>query len=356
MSGTISDTVTLNNGVKMPRLGLGTWRASEGPEVERSVRWAIELGYRHIDTASIYGNERGVGRAIRECGASREHLFVTTKVWNDDQRAGYDAVVRAFDESLRRLAFDYVDLYLVHWPVKGRYEEAWRALEAIYARGRAKAIGVSNFLVHHLERLVQGANVVPAVNQVEFHPRLVQPELIDYCRRHGIVPEAWSPLMKGKVADIPQIRDLAKKHGKTPTQLVLRWNLQRGIVTIPKSVRRERLVENGDLFDFELTPEDLDAIDRLDRGERLGGAPGPLYVLARRPYRTIAPSGARSATILDRGARRVESRPVAASHALVQQRHRLRRHGPPVADAAARAVEAHAAAGHEPARDHVARR
>jgi methylglyoxal/glyoxal reductase len=273
MFGSIGDLVSLGNGIGMPRLGLGTWRSSEGPEVERSVRWALELGYRHVDTAAIYGNERGVGRAIRDSGVRREDVFVTTKVWNDDQRAGHDAVLRAFDASLKRLGFDYVDLYLIHWPVKGKYVEAWRALEAIYAGGRAKAIGVSNFLVHHLEDLLRDASVAPMVNQVELHPRLVQPELTDYCRRHGIVPEAWSPLMKGKVADIAQIRDLAQKYGKTAAQVVLRWDLQRGIVTIPKSVRRERLAENADLFDFELTPQDLDAIDRLDRGERLGAHP-----------------------------------------------------------------------------------
>lgn len=273
MYGSISDTVSLSNGVKMPRLGLGTWRSSEGPEVERSVRWALELGYRHVDTAAIYGNERGVGRAIRDSGVRREDVFVTTKVWNDDQRAGHDAVLRAFEASLKRLGFDYVDLYLIHWPVKGKFKEAWRALEAIHAGGRAKAIGVSNFLVHHVEDLMRDAKVRPMVNQVELHPRLVQPELTDYSRRNGIVPEAWSPLMKGKVAEIPQIRELAQKYGKTPAQVVLRWNLQRGIVTIPKSVRRERLAENADLFDFELTPQDLDAVDRLDRGERLGAHP-----------------------------------------------------------------------------------
>jgi diketogulonate reductase-like aldo/keto reductase len=182
-------------------------------------------------------------------------------------------VLRGFHASLERLGFDYVDLYLIHWPVKGRYKEAWRALEAVYAGGRAKAIGVSNFLVLHLEDLLREAEVVPMVNQVELHPRLAQAELTDYCRRRDIVPEAWSPLMKGKVADIPQIRELAQKYGKTPAQVVLRWNLQRGIVTIPKSVRRERLAENADLYDFALTPEDLVAIDRLDKGERLGAHP-----------------------------------------------------------------------------------
>ena len=273
MAGSIRDSVTLANGVQMPRVGLGTWQSAEGTEVEQSVRWALEIGYRHVDTAAIYGNERGVGRALRDSGVPRGEVFVTTKVWNDDQRKGHDAVLRAFDESLRRLGMDYVDLYLVHWPVKGKYKEAWRALEKIYAGGRAKAIGVSNFLVHHLDDVVNGAQVVPMVNQVEFHPRLLQRDLMDACRRHNVVQEAWSPLMKGKVAHIPQLQELAGKYGKTVAQVVLRWNLQHGIVTIPKSVRRERLEENADLFEFELSADDLAKIDALDRGERVGADP-----------------------------------------------------------------------------------
>ena len=269
----INDAAVLHNGMKMPRLGLGTWQSAEGDEVEQSVRWALEIGYRHVDTAAIYGNERGVGRAIRESGVSRGEVFVTTKVWNDDQRKGHDAVLRAFDESLRRLGMDYVDLYLVHWPVKGKYKEAWRALEKVYAGGRAKAIGVSNFLVHHLEDVIKDAQVVPMVNQVEFHPRLLQRGLMDACRRQRIVQEAWSPLMKGKIAHIPQLQELAEKYGKTVAQVVLRWNLLHGIVTIPKSVRRERLEENAGLFGFELSADDMAKVDALDRGERLGADP-----------------------------------------------------------------------------------
>jgi diketogulonate reductase-like aldo/keto reductase len=257
----------------MPRLGLGTWRSAEGAEVERSVRWALEVGYRHVDTAAVYGNERGVGSAIRDSKLPREQVFVTTKVWNDDQRAGHDAVLKAFDESLRRLGTDYVDLYLVHWPVKGKYVEAWRALERIYSTGRAKAIGVSNFLVHHLKDVLKAATVKPMVNQVEFHPRLVQRELMDFCRKNGIVQVAWSPLMKGRAGDVPLLRELAEKYGKTPSQVVLRWDLQHGVVTIPKSVRRERLVENAGLFDFELTPDEMAKVDALDRGERIGADP-----------------------------------------------------------------------------------
>jgi diketogulonate reductase-like aldo/keto reductase len=272
-TGSIGDTVSLANGVRMPRLGLGTWRSAEGAEVEQSVRWALEIGYRHVDTAAVYGNERGVGRALRDSGVPREHVFVTTKVWNDDQRAGHAAVLRAFDESLRRLGTDYVDLYLVHWPVKGKYVEAWRALEQIHSTGRARAIGVSNFLVHHLEDVLKSAAVKPMVNQVEFHPRLVQRDVLEFSRRQGVVQEAWSPLMKGRAAEVPLLRDLAEKYGKTPSQVVLRWDLQHGVVTIPKSVRRERLEENADLFDFELSPDEMAQIDALDRGERIGADP-----------------------------------------------------------------------------------
>jgi diketogulonate reductase-like aldo/keto reductase len=272
-AASITDTVSLANGVRMPRLGLGTWRSAEGAEVEQSVRWALEIGYRHVDTAAVYGNERGVGRAVRDSRVPREQLFITTKVWNDDQRAGHAAVLRAFDESLRRLGTEYVDLYLVHWPVKGKYVEAWRALEQIHSTGRAKAIGVSNFLVHHLEDVLKSAAVKPMVNQVEFHPRLVQRDLLEFSRRHGIVQESWSPLMKGKAAEVPLLRDLAEKYGKTPSQVVLRWDLQHGVVTIPKSVRRERLEENAGLFDFELSPDEMAEIDALDRGERIGADP-----------------------------------------------------------------------------------
>ena len=269
----IYDAVTLSNGTRMPWLGVGTWQSADGREVEQSVRWALELGYRHVDTAAIYGNERGVGRAVRDSGVPREQMFVTTKVWNDAQRQGRDAVLRAFDDSLRKLGLDYVDLYLVHWPVKGRYKEAWHAMEEIYAGGRAKAIGVSNFLVHHLNDLLPDAQVAPMVNQVEFHPRLVPRDLMQLCRARGIVQQAWSPIMRGRVNDIPELRQIAGKHGKTVAQVVLRWDLQHGVVTIPKSVRKERLAENAGVFDFELSADEMSRIDSLDRGERTGADP-----------------------------------------------------------------------------------
>lgn len=271
MTRSIRDAATLSNGVKMPWLGLGTWKSGEGGEVEQAIRWALELGYRHIDTARIYENETGVGRGIRESGVPREEIFVTTKVWNSDQ--GYDTTLRAFDASLERLGMESVDLYLVHWPVKGKYKETWRALESIYESGRARAIGVSNFLVHHLEDLLTSARIVPMVDQVEFHPRLVQPELLKFCREKNIVLEAWSPLLRGDLGSLGEVPAIAKRHGKTPAQVILRWDLQHGVVTIPKSTNRDRIAENAAIFDFELSPEEMSAIDRLDEGRRVGPDP-----------------------------------------------------------------------------------
>ncbi len=255
----------------MPWIGLGVLYLEEGGPVEAAVRWALEAGYRHIDTASIYGNEAGVGRAIRESGVPREEIFVTTKVWNRDQ--GYDKTLAAFDTSLERLGMDYVDLYLIHWPVKDLYKETWRALETIYESGRARAIGVSNFLAHHLEDLLEIARIPPMVDQVEFHPYLQQPELQKFCQEFGIQLEAWRPLMKGKVTEVPEIVSLGKKYGKTPVQITLRWMLQRRVVAIPKSGNRDRIFSNIDIFDFSLSEEDMAVMDGLDRGERLGQHP-----------------------------------------------------------------------------------
>ncbi|WP_040952847.1 aldo/keto reductase [Gorillibacterium massiliense] len=267
----ISDVATLANGVKMPWIGLGVYKSKEGTEVINAVTSALRSGYRHIDTAAAYGNEEGVGQAIRESGISRDSIFVTTKVWNS--RQGFDSTLAAFDESMEKLALDAVDLYLVHWPVKGKYKETWKALERIYKEGRAKAIGVSNFQVHHLKDLMESAEVLPIVNQVELHPLLAQVELRSFCKDKGIQIEAWSPLMQGNQLDHPVLQEIAGKYGKSAAQVIIRWDLQHGIVTIPKPVNTGRIQENADVFDFELTAEDMERIDGMNQNRRFGSDP-----------------------------------------------------------------------------------
>lgn len=265
--------LTLNNGVSMPQLGFGVWQVPDD-EAEKAVATALEAGYRSIDTAALYRNEEGTGRALAASGLPRDELFVTTKLWNDDQ--GYDPALRAFDRSLAKLGLDYVDLYLVHWPQPRRdaYRETWRALERIAAEGRARAIGVSNFQPAHLRRLIAGAEVVPAVNQVELHPQLAQSELRAVHAELGIATEAWSPLGQGKgLLDEPAVAKVAARHGRTAAQVVLRWHLQLGNVVIPKSVTPSRIRENIDVFDFALTGEDLAELAALDEGVRLGPDP-----------------------------------------------------------------------------------
>ncbi len=267
----IKSAVTLSNGVKMPLFGLGVFLAKEGSEVENTVKFALDQGYVHIDTAAIYGNERGVGKAIRESGIPRNKIFITSKVWNSDQ--GFQTTMKAFDESLDRLGTDYLDLYLIHWPKGELSEETWKALEELYKSGKAKAIGVSNFLVHHLQDFLPQCEITPMVNQFEFHPYLQQPSLLRFCKNHGIQVEAWSPIMKGKVNDIPVLQALGAKYGKTPVQVTLRWEIQKQIVTIPKSTKPQRILSNSDIFDFELTDEDMSKIDRLDKNRRIGADP-----------------------------------------------------------------------------------
>ena len=271
MINNIADSTILNNGIKMPWLGFGCFKIDDGQQVENSVRTALEQGYRSIDTAFFYANESGVGKAIRESGVKREDVFITTKIWNQNQRE--KKVMDAFDASLRLLGTDYVDLYLIHWPVPGCYLETWEVFEKIYESGRAKAIGVSNFLTDQLEDILGTGGTVPAVNQVEFHPFLVQPELLQFCKDKKIQPEAWSPLMQGRIVSDPAVMKLAEKHNRTPAQIVLRWDLQHDVITIPKSVRPERIIENSQIFDFELSKEDMDMLDALDEGKRVGPDP-----------------------------------------------------------------------------------
>ncbi|ADH68935.1 aldo/keto reductase [Nocardiopsis dassonvillei] len=265
--------VTLNNGLTMPQLGFGVWQVPDD-EARAAVATALETGYRSIDTARVYDNERGTGRALAESGIAREELFVTTKLWNDEQ--GYDSTLKAFDASLDRLGLDYVDLYLIHWPCPGQdaYVESWKAMERIHAEGRARSIGVSNFTEQTLDRLVAETDVVPVLNQIELHPYFSQGAMRAVNARHGLLTEAWSPLGQGKgLLEDPELTALGEKHGRSAAQVVLRWHLQLGNVVIPKSVTPSRIRENFDVFGFELSAEDMDRVSALDRGGRIGSDP-----------------------------------------------------------------------------------
>jgi len=265
-------TVTLNNGVEIPQLGFGVFQI-EPENTREAVLAALETGYRHIDTAEMYGNEKQVGEAVRDSSVPREEVFVTSKL-NNGYHA-YDDALSAFARSLDDLGFDYLDLFLVHWPLPGvgDFVETWRAMEEIYRSGRAKAVGVSNFKESHLRRIFTETDVVPAVNQVEIHPYLAQDGLRAFDTEHGIATEAWSPIAQGKVLDDPVITSIGERLGRTPAQVTLRWHLQRGDIVFPKSVTRSRVEENFRLFDFELTGQDMAAITSLDRGERTGPDP-----------------------------------------------------------------------------------
>ena len=267
----LKSTITMNNGIKIPRLGFGVYRAAQGDETKNAVLNALEVGYRHIDTASAYGNEESVGEAIKESGLKREEIFLTTKLFNSDMRAHRQ--MDAFKESLDRLKVDYVDLYLIHWPVPGVYLESWKVLEEIYNTGLAKAIGVSNFLQHHLDDVIAHGSIVPAANQVEFSPLWQDNLLIQYCREKNIAFEAWGPLAAGELIGDRTTGDIGAKYGKTGSQVILRWMLQKNIIVFPKTVHKSRMIENADIFDFELSDEDMAIIDNMNRHRRTGPDP-----------------------------------------------------------------------------------
>jgi diketogulonate reductase-like aldo/keto reductase len=262
----IGSSIQLNNGVNIPILGLGTWPL-KGKTVYNAVLWALEIGYRLIDSASFYGNEKEIGEALRKTTVPREDIFITTKVWNSDQ--GYENALAAFDRSFKLLNLDYIDLYLIHWPIKGLRNETWKALEKIYDDGRVRAIGVSNFTIRHLDELKTTLKIMPAVNQVEFSPFLYQKELLEYCELNKIVLEAYSPLTKSRKLNNSTLMAIGQKYSKTPAQVLIRWGLQHGIVTIPKSGDKQHLIDNANVFDFSLDEFDMQQLNNLNEDFRL---------------------------------------------------------------------------------------
>ncbi len=274
MALTLGSHVTLHDGNTMPVLGLGMWQAGSGKQTRKAVATALEIGYRLFDTAKLYGNESDLGTAIRESGIPREEIFVMTKLWNNDQ--GYESGLRAFEKSRRELGLDYVDLYLIHWPVPGLRQESWKALLKIRDEGLARSIGVSNYTIRHLEELLRATPAPPAVNQVEFHPFLYQKELLEFCVSKKIQLEAYSPLTRGHRLDHPVISQIAARHGRTPAQVLIRWSLQHGLVVIPKSIRPERIRENAAVFDFQLSPDDMKRLDSLDESSHVAWDPEDL--------------------------------------------------------------------------------
>ena len=258
----LTSVVTLRNKTAMPRFGLGTFLSPAGELTQNAVRWALEAGYRHIDTARIYDNEKDVGEAIIESGVPRSDIFLTTKVWNDDQ--GYESTLKAFDESLKRLKMDYVDLYLIHWPVPELRNETWRALIKLQETGKTREIGVSNFMIRHLDELLARTDIIPAVNQIETSPFIQRRPLVEHCQKHGIVVESYSTMSRGKRMNDERLASLGRKYNKTAPQIMLRWALQSEMVIIPKSVHQERIIENAKIFDFEISDADMAAINAMD--------------------------------------------------------------------------------------------
>lgn len=261
---------TLSNGVTIPQLGLGVYKVSQ-KEVYQTVKTALSLGYRHIDTASFYENEEGVGQAIKDSGISREEIFVTTKVWNDEQ--GYENTLQAFDRSLHKLQLDVIDLYLIHWPVPEVFPDTWKALECLYKEGKVRAIGMSNFLDHHVEKLLETAEVKPMANQIELHPKLMQKSTVNFCRKNNIPIQSWSPLGRAQYLDDPNLIDLAHKYHKSVAQIIIKWHLQHGFIVIPKSIHPARQKENISVFDFELSEVDMKKMDKFNEGLRVGSHP-----------------------------------------------------------------------------------
>ncbi len=262
MSLTLNSTAKLNNGIQIPRLGLGVYQIPPGTSTFKAVKYALEIGYRHIDTAMIYGNESDVGKALNYSDVKREDIFITTKVWNSDQ--GYDSTMKAFESSLKRLSLSYVDLYLVHWPVRGKIIETWKAMIQLLNNGKVRAIGVSNYSINQLKETIQNSDIVPAINQVEFHPYLYQKDLLQFCKSNVIQLEAYSPLTRGNRLNDPNIVRIAKTYDKTPAQILVRWSLQHDLIVIPKSSHDERILENSQLFDFHINQKDMEILDSLN--------------------------------------------------------------------------------------------
>jgi diketogulonate reductase-like aldo/keto reductase len=266
MQATVEPVARLNNGVMIPRLGLGVYQSPPGQATQKAVEYALKTGYRHIDTARIYNNESDVGAALRKSGVKRDDVFITTKLWSSDQ--GYETALKACDVSLKQLGLKYLDLYLIHWPAQEARDQSWKALVQLLKDGKTRAIGVSNYTIHHLTELLDKTDVDPMVNQVEFSPFLYQKQLLEYCEKNKIQLEAYSPLTQGAKLNHPKIQQVAKKHNKTPAQVLIRWGLQHSLVTIPKSVREERIKENSEVFDYNLTTEDMRVLDSLDENFR----------------------------------------------------------------------------------------
>ncbi len=271
MIESISNKIELHNGYKMPGLGLGVYKADNGEEINKAIKAALETGYRLIDTATFYGNEKGVGEAIRKSSIPREEIFITSKLWIEDQ--GIETTRKAFEETLERMELEYLDLYLIHWPKPGKYLESWKVLQELYQEGKIRAIGVCNCMIHHLESIKELGGVQPMVLQNEFHPKLIQQNILDYCKKNKIQYQAWSPLMRGEILENELIGTIAEKYGKSEAQIVIRWDLQKRVVTIPKSVHKQRIQENADVFDFELTDDEVAEIDGLEDNTRTGAHP-----------------------------------------------------------------------------------